>query len=104
VGVGIARDYRGHGGDRGPRQEEYMKLALIGFGQAGKVVDKFLAYERRAGLDVFSSPLAVNTAKTELHGLERVPEDDRVLIGQARVNGHGVGADNELGAEIASLY
>jgi len=39
-----------------------------------------------------------------LHGLERVPEDDRVLIGQARVNGHGVGADNELGAEIASLY
>jgi len=79
-----------------------MKLALIGFGQAGgKVVDEFLAYERRAGLDIFSSPLAVNTAKTDLRGLDRVPEDDRVLIGQARVNGHGVGADNELGAEIA---
>jgi cell division GTPase FtsZ len=79
-----------------------MKLALIGFGQAGgKIVDEFVAYERRTGLDIFSAPLAVNTAKTDLHGLEHVPTDNRVLIGQARVKGHGVGADNELGAEIA---
>ena len=41
VGVGIARDYRGHGGDRGPRQGEYMKLALIGFGQAGRSSTSF---------------------------------------------------------------
>ncbi|QPV61934.1 cell division protein [Halosimplex litoreum] len=79
-----------------------MKLALIGFGQAGgKIVDEFVAYERRAGLDIFSAPVAVNTAKTDLHGLEHVPTDNRVLVGQARVKGHGVGADNELGAEIA---
>ncbi|QLH84790.1 tubulin/FtsZ family protein [Halosimplex pelagicum] len=79
-----------------------MKLALIGFGQAGgKIVDEFVAYERRTGLDIFSAPVAVNTAKTDLHGLEHVPTDNRVLIGQARVKGHGVGADNELGAEIA---
>ncbi|MFB6186953.1 MAG: cell division protein, partial [Halobacteriaceae archaeon] len=37
----------------------------------------------------------------DLMGLEHVPADNRVLIGQARVKGHGVGADNELGAEIA---
>jgi len=34
-------------------------------------------------------------------GLQQIPEDNRVLIGQSRVKGHGVGADNELGAEIA---
>ena len=81
-----------------------MKLALIGFSQAGRSSTSFSRTSAGPGMDVFSSPLAVNTAKTELHGLERVPEDDRVLIGQARVNGHGVGADNELGAETAPLY
>ena len=79
-----------------------MKLAMIGFGQAGgKIVDKFLEYDERSGSGIVRSAVAVNTAKADLLGLERVPEDNRVLIGQARVKGHGVGADNELGAEIA---
>jgi cell division GTPase FtsZ len=79
-----------------------MKLAMIGFGQAGgKIVDKFLEYDERTGSGIVRSAVAVNTAKADLLGLERVPEDNRVLIGQARVKGHGVGADNELGAEIA---
>jgi cell division GTPase FtsZ len=79
-----------------------MKLAMIGFGQAGgKIVDKFLEYDERTGSGIVRSAIAVNTARADLLGLERVPEDNRVLIGQARVKGHGVGADNELGAEIA---
>jgi cell division GTPase FtsZ len=79
-----------------------MKLAMIGFGQAGgKVVDKFVEYDRRTGSGVVRSAIAVNTAKADLAGLENVPEENRVLIGQARVKGHGVGADNELGADIA---
>ena len=79
-----------------------MKLAMIGFGQAGgKIVDKFVEYDRRTGSDVVRSAIAVNTAKADLAGLENVPESNRVLIGQARVKGHGVGADNELGADIA---
>ncbi|RXK51986.1 tubulin/FtsZ family protein [Halorientalis pallida] len=79
-----------------------MKLAMIGFGQAGgKIVDKFLEYDERTGSGIVRSAVAVNTAKADLLGLERVPQDNRVLIGQARVKGHGVGADNELGAEIA---
>jgi cell division GTPase FtsZ len=79
-----------------------MKLAMIGFGQAGgKIVDKFLEYDQRTGSGIVRSAIAVNTAKADLLGLERVPQDNRVLIGQARVKGHGVGADNELGAEIA---
>ena len=79
-----------------------MKLAMIGFGQAGgKIVDKFLEYDDRTGSGIVRSAVAVNTAKADLLGLENVPEENRVLIGQARVKGHGVGADNELGAEIA---
>ena len=79
-----------------------MKLAMIGFGQAGgKIVDKFIEYDQRTGSGIVQSAIAVNTAKADLMGLNHVPEDNRVLIGQARVKGHGVGADNELGAEIA---
>jgi len=79
-----------------------MKLAMIGFGQAGgKIVDKFLEYDETTGSNIVRSAVAVNTAKADLIGLEHVPQENRVLIGQARVKGHGVGADNELGAEIA---
>ena len=79
-----------------------MKLAMIGFGQAGgKIVDKFLEHDRRTGNSIVQSAIAINTAKADLMGLEYIPEDNRVLIGQAQVKGHGVGADNELGAAIA---
>jgi len=79
-----------------------MKLAMIGFGQAGgKIVDKFLEYDERTHSGIVRSAVAVNTAKADLMGLEKIPQENRVLIGQSRVKGHGVGADNELGAEIA---
>ncbi|MFB6305143.1 MAG: tubulin/FtsZ family protein [Haloferacaceae archaeon] len=79
-----------------------MKLAMIGFGQAGgKIVDKFIEYDQETGSEIVKAAVAVNTAKADLLGLERVPSENRVLIGQSRVKGHGVGADNELGAEIA---
>jgi cell division GTPase FtsZ len=79
-----------------------MKLAMIGFGQAGgKIVDKFVEYDRTHDAGIVRAAVAVNTAKADLMGLKHIPEENRVLIGQARVKGHGVGADNELGAEIA---
>jgi cell division GTPase FtsZ len=79
-----------------------MKLALIGFGQAGgKIVDKFLWHDHQTGNEIVRSAAAVNTAKADLLGLDYVSEEKRILIGQSRVKGHGVGADNELGAEIA---
>ncbi|GAB3663217.1 tubulin/FtsZ family protein [Halopiger thermotolerans] len=78
-----------------------MKLALIGFGQAGgKIVDEFLAYDDAVGGGFAEAAIAVNSATTDLKGLEHVPQENRVLIGQARVKGHGVGADNELGASV----
>ncbi len=74
-----------------------MKAALIGVGQAGgKVTEALLAEDRRAGYDAVRGTLAVNTAKTDLDGLDI----DTMLVGQERVKGHGVGADNELGAEV----
>lgn len=79
-----------------------MKLAFIGLGQAGgKIVDEFLQYDAETGSGFVASALAVNTAKTDLQGLDHIPESNRILIGQSRVKGHGVGADNELAAEIA---
>jgi cell division GTPase FtsZ len=83
-------------------QDTSMKLAMIGFGQAGgKIVDKFLEYDARTGSGIVRSAVAVNTAKADLMGMDHVPKSNRVLIGQSRVKGHGVGADNELGAEVA---
>ena len=79
-----------------------MKLALIGVGQAGgKIADALLEYDERTGSRVVQSAVAFNTAKTDLRGLDHIPSSNRVLIGRSRVKGHGVGADNELGAEIA---
>ncbi|WP_435333709.1 tubulin/FtsZ family protein [Haloarchaeobius sp. TZWWS8] len=79
-----------------------MKLAMIGFGQAGgKIVDKFVEYDERTRSGIVRAAIAVNTAKADLMGLDNIEQENRVLIGQSRVKGHGVGADNELGAEVA---
>ncbi|MFB6114520.1 MAG: tubulin/FtsZ family protein [Halodesulfurarchaeum sp.] len=78
-----------------------MKLAMIGVGQAGgKVLERFVEYDSRTEAGVVEDAIAVNTARADLTGLDRIPESNRVLVGQSRVKGHGVGADNELGAEI----
>jgi cell division GTPase FtsZ len=80
-----------------------VKLALVGIGQAGgKVADALLTYESRTRGQFVADAIAVNTAKADLLGLQRIPPEKRVLIGQSRVKGHGVGGDNELGAEIAA--
>ncbi|MFB6178352.1 MAG: tubulin/FtsZ family protein [Halorientalis sp.] len=79
-----------------------MKLGLIGVGQAGgKIVEALMAYEANSRASFIVEAIAVNSAKADLLGLERVPLDNRILIGQSRVKGHGAGADNELGAELA---
>ncbi|MFB6165081.1 MAG: tubulin/FtsZ family protein [Haloarculaceae archaeon] len=74
-----------------------MKVVLIGVGQAGGKVTQALAefdYER--GFEAVTGAFAVKTARADLQNLDI----DTQLIGQDRVKGHGVGGDNELGAEI----
>ncbi len=74
-----------------------MRVALIGVGQAGgKVTQAIAEFDYEMGFGAVQSAFAVNTAEADLQSLEI----DTMLIGQDRVKGHGVGGDNELGAEI----
>ncbi|MBX0321745.1 tubulin/FtsZ family protein [Halomicroarcula sp. F13] len=74
-----------------------MKVVLIGVGQAGgKVTQSLAEFDYEMGFDAVRGALAVNTARPDLQNLDI----DTALIGQDRVKGHGVGGDNELGAQI----
>lgn len=78
-----------------------MKILLIGLGQAGtKIADLFIEWEQKQRTKCFKA-IAVNSAKSDLMGLKMIPMERRVLIGETAVKGHGVGANNKLGAEIA---
>lgn len=79
-----------------------MKVLVIGVGQAGgKIADMFLADDRKSNVPHTFETIAVNTAVSDLMGLQYIPQVDRILIGETAVKGHGVGADNKKGAEIA---
>jgi cell division GTPase FtsZ len=79
-----------------------MKVGLVGVGQAGgKIVETIVEHTDQTNNDVVADAMVVNTAKADLVGLDSIPLDARVLIGQSRVKGHGAGADNVLGAAIA---
>ncbi|WP_435335295.1 tubulin/FtsZ family protein [Haloarchaeobius sp. TZWWS8] len=74
-----------------------MKVVLIGVGQAGgKITQRLAEFDHDMGFDAVQGALAVNTARADLQNLDI----DTQLIGQDRVKGHGVGGDNELGAEV----
>jgi len=65
-------------------------------------MEAIMAYDDRTGVGFVADAIAVNTARADLIGLERTPLERRILVGGARLKGHGTGADNELGAEVAS--
>ena len=74
-----------------------MKTVLLGVGQAGgKLATALAQFDADSGYGAVLDALAVNTAAADLDPLPL----DTVLVGQSRVNGHGVGGDNELGAEV----
>ena len=74
-----------------------MKTVLVGVGQAGgKVATALTEYDDEMGFRAVRDALAVNSAKADLRDLPL----DTVLVGQDVVKGHGVGGDNELGAEV----
>jgi cell division GTPase FtsZ len=85
-----------------------MKLVVIGFGQCGgRVADEFARLNIRArglrGLNIVTGAYAVNTDIADLSGLLTIKSDfeHRILIGNKKTGGHGVGKINELGAELA---
>ncbi len=74
-----------------------MKATLVGVGQAGgKLTTELALFDEQMGFGAVRETLAINSAKSDLRGLPL----ETVLIGQDRVNGQGVGGDNELGAEV----
>jgi cell division GTPase FtsZ len=74
-----------------------MKTVLVGVGQAGgKLTTALASFDEEMGFDAVRDALAVNTASADLQSIPF----ETLLIGQDRVNGHGVGGDNELGAEV----
>ena len=80
-----------------------MKVFVIGYGQAGgRIADTFLEFAKRTGQNFVIRTLAINTARSDLMGIKNIPMEDRLLIGESQTKGHGVGADNELGAKVAS--
>jgi cell division GTPase FtsZ len=79
-----------------------MKVLVLGLGQAGgKIADLFLMDDRKSHVPHTFEAIAVNTAISDLMGLQYIPQEDRILLGETAVKGHGVGADNKKGAEIA---
>ena len=79
-----------------------MKIFFIGLGQAGgKITDLFIADDLSTKEERIFKAVAVNSARPDLLGLRYIPQKDRVLIGENVVRGHGVGANNKLGAKIA---
>ena len=79
-----------------------MKVLMLGLGQAGsKIADLFLADDRKSHVPHTFEAIAVNTATSDLMGLQHIPQEDRILLGETIVKGHGVGADNRKAAEIA---
>jgi cell division GTPase FtsZ len=80
-----------------------MKIFMIGYGQAGgRVVDSFIEFANRTGQNFVVRALAINTARADLLGLTNIPMEDRLLVGESLTKGHGIGADNELGAKVAT--
>jgi Cell division GTPase len=80
-----------------------MRIAIIGIGQAGgKILDKLLEYDVSTRGNFIKGCLAVNTARQDLKGLEHVPEEKQLLVGEADPDskGSGVGADNDKGRKI----
>ena len=85
-----------------------MKLVVVGLGQCGgRIADEFARLNARAhskrGMTIVTGCFAVNTDAADLSSLSSIRSDyqHRILIGNRKTGGHGVGKINELGAEIA---
>jgi cell division GTPase FtsZ len=85
-----------------------MKLVVVGFGQCGgRIADEFNRLNGRArfrrGIEIIPGAFAVNTDVVDLSSLSSIKSDyrHRILIGNRKTGGHGVGKINEVGAEIA---
>lgn len=85
-----------------------MKLMVIGFGQCGnRIADEYARLGKKArtlrGTEIITGALAVDTDTATLSGLSTIKphHERRIVIGEAKTRGHGVGKSRELATEIA---
>ncbi len=85
-----------------------MRITIIGCGQCGgRIADEFFRLNVKSrvqrNMEIATGIFAVNTDIADLSGLSRIKRDHqhRIVIGNQKTGGHGVGKINELGAEIA---
>ncbi|RJQ41459.1 MAG: cell division protein FtsZ [Dehalococcoidia bacterium] len=83
-----------------------MKFMAIGLGQAGgRIADELVRLDERAGktrrLKILTGAFAVDTDASSLRGLSSIKVDQRMVLGEAKTLGRGVGKDSLLGAQIA---
>ncbi len=81
-----------------------MRVGVIGIGQAGgRITDSLLESVKKnvkVSEKVIPFSFAINTAKSDLMGLKRVPRRNRILIGQTVSRGHGVGLKRNVSKRI----
>src|SRR3989304_5078213 len=80
-----------------------MRVGLIGMGQAGgRITDLFTNFSKHTVYGkIIPFSLAINAARSDLIGLSTIPHEERILIGQTEVRGHGVGMSRATGAAVA---
>lgn len=79
----------------------------IGLGQGGgRIADELVRLDERArksrGLNILTDAFAIDTDASSLKGLTSIKPDNRVVLGEAKTRGYGVGKDSSLGAQIAA--
>lgn len=85
-----------------------MRVTVIGCGQCGgRIADEFCRISNKAhyerGMEITAGVFAVNTDIADLSGLKYIKKGfkHRIIIGNQKTGGHGVGKLNEIGAEVA---
>lgn len=83
-----------------------MKLMVIGLGQCGgRLADEFVRLHERARsfrkVDILTGAFAVDTDASSLRGLASIKPKNRLVIGENKTKGRGVGKQAALAAQIA---
>ncbi|APV44308.1 Cell division GTPase FtsZ [Dehalogenimonas formicexedens] len=83
-----------------------MKLMVIGLGQCGgRLADDFITLQKRAHdfrkVEILTGVYVVDTDASSLRGLSQVPQKNRLVIGENKTRGRGVGRQSEVAAQIA---
>lgn len=79
-----------------------MNIAIYAYGRAGgRIAHQFKRMERWTMDHITEQIVVVDTAQRPLNQLDKIDEDNRLLIGHNRLEGRGTGHDIEEGVTVA---